>query len=168
MSSTRRLPSVMGEVQPIMRIVEVLPAPFGPRKPNDSPGWTSKSMPSTATKSSKVFTRPRASIRDIRGTVGHARPHLSAPLAFGRLAVVPADMLRKVVHLADGGPHAAGVLPVGERLLRGPASQRTQDHILGERRCVGAEGVLHRGPEFGVLHTAQRNPDRAGHEMVGT
>src|SRR5690625_2950876 len=135
MSSTRRLPPLIGEVQPIMRIVEVFPAPLGPRNPNDSPGWTSKSMPSTATKSSNVFTRPRASIKDIGGTVGHARPHLSAPLPFGRLAVMPADLLRKVVHLADGGPHAAGVLPVGERLLRGPASQRTQDHKIGRASC---------------------------------
>ena len=36
-------PSLIGEVQPIMRIVEVLPAPFGPRNPNASPGATSKS-----------------------------------------------------------------------------------------------------------------------------
>ena len=27
------VPSVTGETQPIMRIVEVFPAPFGPRKP---------------------------------------------------------------------------------------------------------------------------------------
>ena len=33
-----------------MRMVDVLPAPFGPRKPNASPGSTAKSMPSTATK----------------------------------------------------------------------------------------------------------------------
>src|SRR6185312_13322514 len=33
---------------------------FGPRKPNASPRWRSKSMPSTATKSPKRFTRSRA------------------------------------------------------------------------------------------------------------
>ena len=42
------VPSLTGETQPIIRIVEVLPAPFGPRKPNDSPGATSKSIASTA------------------------------------------------------------------------------------------------------------------------
>ena len=42
------VPPLSGETQPIIRIVEVLPAPLGPRKPNDSPGATSKSMPSTA------------------------------------------------------------------------------------------------------------------------
>ena len=38
MPSTLSSPAVIGETQPIIRIVEVLPAPFGPRKPNDSPG----------------------------------------------------------------------------------------------------------------------------------
>src|SRR5262245_6210460 len=57
---TVRVPSVTGETQPIMRIVDVFPAPFGPRKPNASPRWRSKSIPSTATKSPKRFTRSRA------------------------------------------------------------------------------------------------------------
>ncbi len=52
----RSLPSLTGETQPIIRIVDDLPAPFGPRKPNDSPRSTSTSMPSTATKSPKRFT----------------------------------------------------------------------------------------------------------------
>ena len=37
MPITVSVPFVIGETQPIIRIVEVLPAPFGPRKPNDSP-----------------------------------------------------------------------------------------------------------------------------------
>src|SRR2546423_7510017 len=41
-----------------MLIVVALPAPLGPRKPNVSPGWTSKSMPRTASTSSKRLTRP--------------------------------------------------------------------------------------------------------------
>ena len=49
--STRRLPPLAGETAPIIRIVELLPAPFGPRKPNVSPRPTAKSIPSTATKS---------------------------------------------------------------------------------------------------------------------
>jgi hypothetical protein len=55
---------VIGDTQPIILIVEVLPAPFGPRKPNDSPVATSKSMPSTATKSPNSLRRPRALITD--------------------------------------------------------------------------------------------------------
>ncbi len=53
-------PSVTGETQPTIRIVEDLPAPLGPRKPNASPRWTSTSMPSTAVKSPKRFVSPRA------------------------------------------------------------------------------------------------------------
>ena len=49
-----------GETQPIMRMVDVFPAPFGPRKPNASPRCRSKSIESTATKSPKRFTRSRA------------------------------------------------------------------------------------------------------------
>jgi hypothetical protein len=56
----RSVPLVGGDTQPIIRIVEVLPAPFGPRKPNASPRWTSKSMPSTATSAPKLLTSPRA------------------------------------------------------------------------------------------------------------
>ena len=44
----RKVPDVIGATQPIIRIVELLPAPFGPRNPNASPRSTSKSMPSTA------------------------------------------------------------------------------------------------------------------------
>src|SRR5438105_8107943 len=49
-----------GETQPIIRIVEDLPAPFGPRKPNASPRYRSKSMPSTAVKPPNRLVRPRA------------------------------------------------------------------------------------------------------------
>ena len=44
-----RYADLIGDTQAIMRIVVVLPAPLGPRKPKTSPGCTSKSMPSTAT-----------------------------------------------------------------------------------------------------------------------
>ena len=50
MPMTVRSPSVTGELQAIIRIVLVLPAPFGPRKPNAFPGRTSKSTASTAVK----------------------------------------------------------------------------------------------------------------------
>src|SRR5688572_23176332 len=56
----RSVPSLTGETQPIIRIVELFPAPFGPRKPNASPCLTSRSMPSTATRSPKRLTSPRA------------------------------------------------------------------------------------------------------------
>ena len=42
-------PPVGAETQAIIRIVDDLPAPLGPRKPNASPRRSAKSMPSTAT-----------------------------------------------------------------------------------------------------------------------
>ena len=44
MPSTDSVPAVSGETEPIIFIVELLPAPFGPRNPNASPSWTSKSI----------------------------------------------------------------------------------------------------------------------------
>ena len=38
-----------------MRMVDRLAAPLGPRKPKVSPGWTLKSIPSTATKLAEAF-----------------------------------------------------------------------------------------------------------------
>src|SRR5881275_2403738 len=43
-------------VQSILMVVD-LPAPLGPRKPKTSPAATSKSTPSTATRSSYLFVR---------------------------------------------------------------------------------------------------------------
>ena len=64
------MPPLIGETQPIIRIVEVLPAPFGPRNPNDSPGATSKSMPSTAVNSPNRLVRPRAWMSEAVGVDG--------------------------------------------------------------------------------------------------
>src|SRR5918994_1414156 len=80
--STVRVPLVTGETQPIIRIVLVLPAPFGPRKPNDSPRATSKSMPSTAVKSPKRLVSPRAWMSDVDRSVD-AAPGLGAATATG-------------------------------------------------------------------------------------
>ena len=44
-------PPVGADAAATIRIVEDLPAPFGPRKPKDSPGRTSRSIPRTASKS---------------------------------------------------------------------------------------------------------------------
>src|SRR5438309_568770 len=70
MPSTLKAPSDTGDTAPIIRMVDVLPAPFGPRKPKASPGATSKSIASTATNSPKRFVRPRARIRAGSGAVG--------------------------------------------------------------------------------------------------
>ena len=79
--STRSVPSLTGLMHEIIRIVDVLPAPFGPRNPNDSPCEMVKSTPSTATKSPKRFTKPCAS------TIGAAAA--PARLAGRRLGSFP-------------------------------------------------------------------------------
>src|SRR5258707_8284113 len=56
----RSVPAVGGDTQPIIRMVELLPAPFGPRKPNASPRCTSKSTPSTAVRLPNCLISPRA------------------------------------------------------------------------------------------------------------
>ena len=60
--NTRSEPSLTGETQPIMRMVELFPAPLGPRNPNTSPWPTSKSTASTAVNVPNRLVRPRARI----------------------------------------------------------------------------------------------------------
>ena len=70
MPSTRSVPPLSGLMHEIIRMVEVLPAPFGPRKPKDSPLAMVKSTPSTATKSPKRLTSPCASTMGAGTTAG--------------------------------------------------------------------------------------------------
>src|SRR4029450_552134 len=58
MPKTRISPPLTGETQEIIRTVVVLPAPFGPRKPQHSPSRTTKSMPSTARDSPNFLVSP--------------------------------------------------------------------------------------------------------------
>src|SRR5512140_329260 len=67
---TRSVPEVIGETDPIIRIVDVLPAPFGPRKPNDSPRATSKSTESTAVNEPNRLVSSRAWMSGIDGISG--------------------------------------------------------------------------------------------------
>src|SRR5262249_54152790 len=62
MPRMRSVPPLGGDTQPIIRIVELLPAPFGPRNPNASPRATSKSIPSTAVNPPKRLVSPRATM----------------------------------------------------------------------------------------------------------
>ena len=60
----RKAPPVGFDTQPIIRMVDDLPAPLGPKKPKTSPRSTSKSMPSTAVKSPNRLVSPQAAIKD--------------------------------------------------------------------------------------------------------
>jgi hypothetical protein len=60
MPSSRMLPA-LGVSRPIsIRMVVLLPEPFGPRKAKITPRSTSRSMPSTAVNSPKRRVSPRA------------------------------------------------------------------------------------------------------------
>ena len=70
---SRSVPSVTGDMHAIIRIVLVLPAPLGPRKPKLSPGATSKSIASTAVKSPNRLVSPRAWMSGKSGLWGMGR-----------------------------------------------------------------------------------------------
>src|SRR5579862_312692 len=60
--STRMLPAVAGVRPSSIRISVVLPAPFGPRKPKATPRGTTRSAPSTASRSPNLLVRPVVSM----------------------------------------------------------------------------------------------------------
>src|SRR5690349_7449280 len=103
--STRKVPPLGGETQPIMRMVELLPAPFGPRNPNASPFCTSKSISSTATRSSKRLTSPRAWTSG-SSTAAFMTCKLPAVIDAGVAAGHPATTAAGIEILADGGSAA--------------------------------------------------------------
>ena len=72
----RQLAAVTGETAATIRIVEDLPAPLGPRNPNDSPGVTSRSMPLDRLERRRSDLRsPRAQIiEDARSSPGSLPP----------------------------------------------------------------------------------------------
>ena len=84
-----------GETQPIIRIVEVLPAPFGPRNPNDSPGATSKSTASTAVKSpNRLVSAAGMDERGRAGRVGGGRARRRDGVGHGRAWYRTGDVQR--------------------------------------------------------------------------
>src|SRR5512141_3183609 len=76
MSSTRAVPDVGSDKPSSIRMVVVLPAPFGPKRPNTSPGRTLRSSLSTAVKSPYFLVRARVLIAGappaVLGTSGSA------------------------------------------------------------------------------------------------
>src|SRR5947208_10553284 len=54
----RSVPLDGGDTHPIMRMVDVLPAPFGPRNPKASPRCTSKSTPSRSEEHTSELQSP--------------------------------------------------------------------------------------------------------------
>src|SRR6187401_2148118 len=104
--ATRAAPAVGRSSVQRIEIVVVLPAPFGPRNPNSSPGSTENDTPSTAVKSSNRLTRPSTSTAAAALT---ADVRVAAPL--------------QIVDARRVGPLRARVIPVQEAVLERPDPQ---------------------------------------------
>src|SRR5262249_24696062 len=82
--SMRTVPEVGRSSPRIIRIVVDLPAPFGPRNPVTTPGFTWKSIPSTAVLSPKTFISDRASIMSLSLCPWQRRYGPAEPADLGR------------------------------------------------------------------------------------
>ena len=117
----------------IIRMVDVLPAPLGPRKPNDSPLAMVKSTPSTATKSPKRLTSPWAS------TIGGRARVPPAPVPVGSesgTSVIgeECDVIVRERYRAAQGPNASG------------RTRRWLGKDWGGHSRPGSRGALRRPP----------------------
>src|SRR6202042_3775389 len=160
-------PAVGGETQPIMRIVEDLPAPFGPRKPKASPRRSSKSTPSTAVKLPNRLVRPRARMRAVvTGT--HARlpggwdnsERVNFPLRNGQIPAQRVRLLARAgtVTSSDAPPpqatHPAAAAPAGLRGRR-PGEIDSQA-VSAVPRADSRGGQVRRGGAGGVHRQSRR------------
>src|SRR3984957_10919448 len=108
MPRTRRVPPLIGLIHEIIRIVDVLPAPFGPRKPNDSPLAMLKSTPSTATKSPNRFTSPCASTMGADAAPGPGAPDSERSASGASVIGDECDVIVRERYRAAREPNAAG------------------------------------------------------------
>ena len=130
----RSSPPVTGETAATIRMVEDLPAPLGPRKPNASPRRTSTSMPLTASNSPKDLRRSRAEIMDSLtwSNPTNAHRHPDPVIGSGR---------RRCGSLP---PHAAHAGPGADRDPGRGSEQQAAVLTLAARlgRELAGEGVL--------------------------
>src|SRR5437773_5203568 len=126
------------------RSVVVFPAPFGPRKPKTSPSRTSRSMPSTATRSPKCFVS--FSVRST-GFIGR----VSLFLEFTDERIGHGAKAPRAVIPPRGGPARV----VGARLGR-DAAHRDRPH----HRRDACRGVIPVSPRAGRWGVAPRRHER--------
>src|SRR5262245_61726578 len=119
-------PEVGGSRPVSILIVVVLPAPFGPRKPNTSPGWTSSVTWSTATKSPNDRDRSRTTTGS-----GAAAPSDTGGLRAGD--ALDEDVLQRRAALLQLEHRDAGLLERGAQ--RGVAEARVGErvHLVAEQ-----------------------------------
>src|SRR5205814_111554 len=146
----RTSPLVGGKMPARMRMVVVLPAPFGPRKPTISPASTRNEMPRTASTAPKVLVRSRTSI-------------IAWPMRLPGISNRGEQLRGELVQVRETAGGAGEVVVEGEI-----ARERDGARPGGERGAQPALGVLHhralprREPEGG-----RRSRARGGAESGG-
>src|SRR5512144_2720890 len=144
----------------IMRIVVVLPAPFGPRRPNASPRGMSKETPSTATVAPNAFRRSRTWIAltparvPARGNSSRSEP----PRQLGHPREMVIVVLRHEVRHVDQAHRELepGMLGLHPPAGRGPGIQPRDEGrpLLPEpvQQLLGRPRVVIRVPGLPVGH----------------
>src|SRR5689334_4222122 len=138
----------------MMRMVVVLPAPFGPRKPWISPGATERLTPSTAVKDPYLLTRVSTAIM----ASGRLRPAMGLAVALGQGKLEGPDVLGRPpdqegrvalldrhledAHLgvADGGQDGSLAVQAsaGETDVRGVRGELVEGRIDGHPEAAAA------------------------------
>src|SRR3954453_3030110 len=156
--ATRAVPPVgCSRVQRILIVVD-LPAPFGPRNPNNSPVRTARSMPRTASTLSYVLTRPLASTAGGRSTAAlpdrapnAVRVTFAAFPNIVRVSSVPItrnDVVRAAIDVLDD-EGLAGLTLRGVAARLGVSAPTLYWHVKDKRHLLDlvAERVLAEVPE---------------------
>src|SRR5437667_8518014 len=158
-----------------MRIVVVLPAPFGPSRPNTLPVGTSRSMPASASTSPNRFVRPSTRIASsgIWPVLGEERVKRAARVPEQGVGLRYLAGIADVADLGGRDRHLADLLEE-----RADVVVRCADHLLPGRQVRAAlldvratavrqrvrpasVDLLHPNKAF-VLELCERRVDRAG------
>src|SRR5438270_12606515 len=130
-----------------MRMVVVLPAPLGPRKPWISPAGTERLTPSTAVKDPYVLTSPSTSIMPsggqrpaVGGAIALGDGDLEGPEVSGRPAHEHGDEAGLDVHGHDVHARVAHRGQDGRLLVQPPAREADVGGVRGELVEGGVDG----------------------------
>src|SRR5439155_2496943 len=141
----RTSPLVGGKMPARMRMVVVLPAPFGPRKPTISPASTRNEMPRTASTAPKVLVRSRTSI-------------IAWPMLPPGISNRGEQLRGELVQVRETAGGAGEVVVEGQVARQGDGARPG-----GERGAQPALGVLHHG----ALPRREPEGSRRGEVGVG-
>src|SRR3954447_23157807 len=134
-------PPLVGETAAIIRIVEDLPAPLGPRKPNASPRRTSMSMPLTASTRS-----PDRAGNDLRSPRARIITSLESSTTHPTLRTRtdgPAGESRRIASRHGTPARALGLAVRGDDRVQPGGAGRARGRRGGAGARAGGGGRLH-------------------------